>query len=117
LVYNAYNLDPTWHTGDPFNRILLLEPAHYSTYPVSEKVISFLLALAENIPGIQVYTGNYNELQEVCKGHEIIFRKHPAYPHYTGAAEDSPQLFPQVSGSFNSFFAYWKKCERHLHDL
>jgi deoxyribodipyrimidine photo-lyase len=114
LIYNAYNLDPQWHQHIKANRILLLEPSHYRKYPVSEKIIEFILALSENIPGIQVYVGEFDELKNYAGTSKIIFKKHPAFMHYKGEAESNNYLFPQVSGYFNSFFSYWKKCEKFI---
>jgi deoxyribodipyrimidine photo-lyase len=41
----------------------------------------------------------------------VIFKAHPAFAHYSGTAKPGDFLFPQVSGYFNSFSAYWKKCQ------
>lgn len=49
LIYNSYQLDPHWKKEISANRILLLEPSHFEKYPVSEKVMNFILHLAENI--------------------------------------------------------------------
>lgn len=114
LIYNSYNLDPLWHSNEPANRILLLEPSHYQEFPVSEKVLQFILGLSGNIPGIQVFCGEFAELQQLAKGSSIIFKRHPAYTHYQGIGESPDYMFPQVSGYFGSFSAYWKKCERYL---
>lgn len=114
LIYNAYNLDPLWHQHIKANRILLLEPSHYHKYPVSEKVIEFILALSINIAGIQLYVGEFDELKKHTGESTIIFKKHPAYLYYEGSDESSDYLFPQVSGYFPSFFAYWKKCARFI---
>ena len=114
LVYNAYNLDPLWHTDEPANRILLLEPSHYKKYPVSEKVLQFILDLSKNIEGIQVFTGEFDDLQQLASSNEFIYKAHPAFTHYSGTAEKYDDLFPQVTGYFSSFFSYWKKCEKYL---
>jgi deoxyribodipyrimidine photo-lyase len=116
LLYNAYNLDPLWHPGEKANRILLLEPSHYQQYPVSDQVLAFILALSKNIEGIQIFTGEFAELESFCIG-DITFKQHPAYMHYRGKAEKYEELFPSVTGNFNSFFAYWKCCEKYLADL
>jgi len=117
LLYNAYNLDPLWHQNEKANRILLLEPSHYQKFPVSEKVLGFILALSQNIEGIQIFTGELTALSSVCKNNTIIFKQHPAFLHYQGTAEKYEELFPQVTGYYNSFFAYWKRCEKYLKDL
>jgi deoxyribodipyrimidine photo-lyase len=117
LVYNAYNLDPLWYSDEPANRILLLEPSHYKKYPVSDKVLQFILDLSKNIEGIQVFTGEFDELRQLANTNEFIYKSHPAFIHYTGIAEQYDDLFPQVKGYFSSFFSYWKKCEKYLHQI
>jgi deoxyribodipyrimidine photo-lyase len=120
LIYNSYNLDPNWKKDEKVNRILLLEPSHFKAYPVSEKVIEFVINLAKNITGIQIYVGEIGELENVYKAaniatsEKIISKEHPAYTHYPGIKEDREWLFPSVTGYYPSFFSYWKKCERAL---
>ncbi len=114
LVYNSYNLDPIWHLGKNVNRVLLLEPSHFKKYPVSEKVLQFIIDLSKNITGLQLFVGEFKELEQLTNGKDIIFKSHPAYKYYIGRAESHDTLFPQITGYFNSFSAYWKKCERYL---
>jgi deoxyribodipyrimidine photo-lyase len=94
--------------------VLLLEPSHYQQFPVSEKVMQFILGLANNIPGIQVYCAEFTDLQQLAGSGILVFKRHPAFAHYEGIAESPDYMFPQVSGYFGSFFAYWKKCEKYL---
>jgi deoxyribodipyrimidine photo-lyase len=113
LVYNHYNLDPLWHKGSNANRILLLEPSHFEKYPVSAKTIDFVLALGTNIPGLQIFNGEFDELKKLAGGSELIFREHPAFSHYSGTCENREWMFT-VTGYFPSFFAFWKKCRKEL---
>jgi len=117
LIYNAYNLDPLWHANEPANRILLLEPSHYKKYPVSEKVLRFILDLSKNIAGIQIFTAEFDTLKELSSGGEIKYKSHPAFTQYSGTAESYDDMFPQVNGYFPSFFSYWKKCEKYLQQI
>jgi deoxyribodipyrimidine photo-lyase len=117
LIYNAYNLDPNWHAAEKANRILLLEPSHYKKFPVSEKVVQFIIDLSKNIKGIQIFTGEFTEIKSIATANEIIYKSHPAYIHYSGTAEKYDELFPEVTGYYASFSAYWKKCEKYLHQL
>ncbi len=114
IIYNSYNLDPKWHSGESGNCVLLLEPEHFKKYPVSEKVIQFILNLSKNIEGIQIFTGNFKELKTLAGNREIIYKAHPTCVHYEGVAEQPDDLFPQVTGYFPSFFSYWKKCVKYL---
>ncbi|MDX1937017.1 MAG: FAD-binding domain-containing protein [Flavihumibacter sp.] len=113
LLYNSYNLDPNWRTEGPYNRILLLEPSHFKKYPVSNTVIEFLLALSKNIPGLQLYCGEVEDLASMGPL-QFISRRHPAFVHYPGSKDVPTHLFPAVTGYYNSFFSYWKKCEKFL---
>jgi deoxyribodipyrimidine photo-lyase len=128
-IYNSFNLDPLWHADASMNRILLLEPNHFEQFPVTEKVLQFVIDLATtNIPGVQIFIGNFEDLFQHIetismsdknitseKSNAIIyFKEHPTTQHYQGIQEARDWLFPEVNGYFPSFFGYWKKCERYL---
>lgn len=119
LIYNSYNLDPLWHKEENVNRILLLEPTHFEKYPVSKKVIDFILKLAQHIENIQVYSGCIDDIISLYASKEqakqmIISKEHPAFTYYPGIKESRDWMFPQVTGYHASFFAFWKKAERFL---
>ncbi len=116
LIYNSYNLDPLWEKGHKANRVLLLEPAHFDKYPVSSRVLEFILALSKNIPGMQVFVGSFDELCALYDDDtaEIYFKDHPMNAHYRGESVEREWMFPEVSGYFPSFTNYWKKCEKEL---
>jgi deoxyribodipyrimidine photo-lyase len=114
LVYNSYNLNPNWNSHLNANKILLLEPSHFNAYPVSEKVINFIIALAQNISGIQIFVGNFSELKAVTGQSQIIYMQHPTTAHYSGTAEPDIINFTKLDGSFRSFFQYWKKIEKQV---
>jgi deoxyribodipyrimidine photo-lyase len=127
-IYNSFNLDPLWHATEKVNRILLLEPKHFVQFPVTEKVLQFIIGLAQaNIPNLQIYVGNFETLLAQitsAKGNisskiagvspVMYFKEHPTTTHYQGIQEQRDWLFPQVTGYFPSFFGYWKKCEKFL---
>jgi deoxyribodipyrimidine photo-lyase len=113
LVYNSYNLDPLWHSGLQANRILLLEPSHFLQYPVSEKVLQFIINLSKNIQGIQIFTGEFFDLQKNFTN-EIIYKAHPTNTHYTGNAENNDGILKNLTGYYPSFFNFWKKCKPYL---
>ena len=114
LLYNAYNLDPLWRSDLDANRVLLLEPGHYAKYPVSDKVLSFILSLSENIKGIQVFCGEMEELLLENDFPFICSRRHPAFKHYPGIKDEPEWMFPEVNEVKSSFMSYWKQCERYL---
>ncbi|MFZ4059257.1 MAG: FAD-binding domain-containing protein [Ferruginibacter sp.] len=103
LIYNGYNLDPLWRKDLPANRVLLLEPSHFSKYPVSEKVIEFILKLALNIEGVQIYCGEIADILDIYKGtlfnetNAIISKEHPAFNHYPGIIDSRTWMYPEVT--------------------
>ncbi len=113
LLYNFYNLDALWKKDISANRILLLEPSHFKNYPVSQKTIDFVLAISKNIPNIQVYVGEFDDLVKFYSLTNILFKEHPLNKHYIGTEEPREWMFG-VSGYYPSFFAYWKKCRKEL---
>lgn len=117
LIYNSYNLDPLWRKNEDVNRIVLLEPSHFKQFPVSEKVIAFVLSLAKNIPNYQLMVGEVSELKELYEKSPLsltglISKEHPAFKHYPGLKDERDWIYPHVTGYFPSFFSFWKKCQK-----
>ena len=113
-IYNFYNLDPLWIKDVSANRILLLEPSHFEQYPVSQKTIDFFITISkENIANVQIYVGEFNDLNTSHNFVNIYYKEHPLNRHYHGI-EDSRDWMFDVQGYYPSFFAYWKKCKKHL---
>jgi deoxyribodipyrimidine photo-lyase len=123
LIYNSYNLDPLWRKDENVNRVLLLEPTHFNQFPVSDKVIEFINRLSKNIEGIQIFTGEIEEIKNVYKANnvwndqKIISKEHPAFVYYPGIKDQRDWMFPEVIGYYPSFFSYWKKAERSFRKL
>jgi deoxyribodipyrimidine photo-lyase len=116
VIYTSYNLDPLWKQDMKANRILLLEPSHFKQYPVSEKVITFILDLAKNIKGVQVFSGELNEIPELKRFPSIYSKEHPLTNHFHGIKEEREWMFPETKGFYNSFFSYWKKCQQNKYN-
>jgi deoxyribodipyrimidine photo-lyase len=114
-IYNYYNLDPQWHQSEPGNRILLLDPDFFAKYPVSAKCIEFALSLGQNIPGLQVFVGSFQDLLSQYGLTDLYFKEHPLNMAYRGTQEPRDWIVPEITGYFPSFFAYWKKAEKQLY--
>ena len=123
LIYNSYNLDPYWRKDENVNRVLLLEPSHFNQYPVSDKVIQFIIDLSKNIEGIQIFVGEIEEIKKLYKtdnlwdDQKIISKEHPAFTYYLGIKDQRDWMFPEVTGYYPSFFSFWKKAERSFRKL
>lgn len=114
LLYHPYHLDPNWKKEVKANRVLVLEPSHFREHPVSEKVLAFILSLAKNIEGIQVFAGEVSALTTHSPRHSFYTKEHPAFLHFPGKKEERDWLVPGLTGPFNSFFDFWKKAEKQL---
>jgi deoxyribodipyrimidine photo-lyase len=114
LIYNSYNLHPEWRADMSANRLLLLEPSHFKQYPVSQKVVDFIIALSANINGLQVMVGEIRDIPGLKKFPCVYSKEHPAFKHYPGIKDERDWLFPEVKGLQHSFFRFWKEAERLL---
>jgi deoxyribodipyrimidine photo-lyase len=115
LLYNSYNLDPLWRANEFVNRVLILEPSHFNQYPVSDKVINFIIDLSKNISGIEIYVGEVDSLVSQYKNTDLtisnafISKEHPAFEYYPGIKDSRDWMFPTTQGYYPSFFSFWKK--------
>ncbi len=107
LIYNYYNLDPYWHTNIVANRILLLEPSFFEKYPVNQRCLDFAINLRENIPGLQVFVGEYSQLVKLTGATKVYFKEHPTNRHYSGIEEPRDWIF-DTQFEHRSFFSFWK---------
>jgi deoxyribodipyrimidine photo-lyase len=120
LLYNSYNLDPTWRANENVNRILLLEPSHFKANPVSEKVLQFIFELSENIAGVQVFIGEIPQIIALYNQSDMDYRElliskeHPAFEYYPGIKDQREWMFPSVTGYYPSFFKFWEKCTQSI---
>ncbi len=112
-IYNFYNLDPVWDKDIDANRILLLEPSHFLEYPVSQKVLSFVLELANNIDGVQIYVAEFDSVLQLCHQDKIYFKEHPLFNHYKGN-KVSRDWMTDVTGYYPSFFKFWDRVKKQL---
>lgn len=113
LIYNYYNLDPTWYQNKNLQRVLLLEPSIFKKNQVTNKCIDFAINLSRNIPNIQIFIGEFEELLNYVNSENIIFKEHPLNNHYVGKQE-SREWLSSITGYFPSFFSFWKKCKKEL---
>lgn len=116
LLYNWYNIDFSWHDDKAANRILLIEPSIFKEYPISTSSMNFLLNLAKNIDGIQVFVGEFSELYPLIQETRIIYKEHPLNK-YNGLEESRESMVSLDDRYFGSFFSYWKCIEPFLYAL
>ncbi|MCI5051228.1 MAG: deoxyribodipyrimidine photolyase [Candidatus Pacebacteria bacterium] len=114
VLFHSWNLDPNYHAGEDVQKILVIEPSHFQKFPVSEKVMNFIVNLAkENIEGIQIFVGEQSELIKDFKG-EVYYQDHQNVQHWKGNPEQQAELFPEVQGYYKNFFSFWKECQKFM---
>ena len=113
LIYNYYNIDPSWRKNEKVNRVLIFEPKVFNQYPVSQKCIDFSLNLSKNISDIQIFYGNFEEFCSKYNVSNLIFKEHPLNKHYSGLEDQRDWLF-KIEGEYLSFFKYWNKIRKKL---
>lgn len=114
VIFHPWNLDPNYHAGEDVQKILVIEPSHFEKFPVSPKVMNFIVNLArENIKGIQIYVGEYTDLVQGFDGN-IFYQYHKNVEHFTGVKEMQDELFPGVQGYYKNFFSFWKQCQKFM---
>lgn len=114
LIYTSFNLDPDWRTEEEGLRVLLLEPDIFAKHPVSPRVVTWLVHLSKQIPGLFIYWGSFSDLATQFPEAVFLYKKHPTTSHFTGQAEEPDWLFPDVQGYYPSFSAYWRACLKQL---
>ena len=73
-----------------------------------------MIALSkENIPNIQLFVGEFHELQNNYNHQKIIFKEHPLNYNYNGIQESRDWMF-SIKGYHPSFYAFWKKCKKEI---
>lgn len=109
LIYNYYNLDPVWRSTEAVNRVLLLEPSHFERFPISDMNLNLCLNLVKNIDNIQIYVGEFSDLEKLQPHAQFISKEHPLFGYYKGDKDERDWMFPEVKTTQLSFFNYWKK--------
>jgi deoxyribodipyrimidine photo-lyase len=114
LLYNFYQLHPRWSpvgTDSRVIRVLLWEPELLVRYPISERVLAWIKALADQIPGLVWVSAPFAEVfGDVAPG-RLHYKEHPITAHYHGHCHVREWLFPEVDAYYPSFSGYWRRCE------
>lgn len=111
LLYHPWSIDPLWRADEEGERIFILEPRLFDTFPVSDKVLTHMQKLLRtHVPAARVYVGNVETLPGIETA-QIFSKRHPTTTHFGGTYDSVPELFPQVTGYYQSFFKFWQACQ------
>jgi hypothetical protein len=82
---------------------------------MSQKRIDFVLKLAKQIVGLEVFVGKLEDLEGLSTCPKILTQDHPSIQHWhlpQLKKETQPTMFQPVFKDYTSFFAYWKACQK-----
>lgn len=114
-IYDLYNLDYNWGTDIKSNRILFFNTEVFTEYPVSEKLIKFVLNLSENIPNIQVFVGNTAELKTIIHENQLHSKEHPLNKIKGNIHQRDWLVHPNVEEKkLKSFFKFWNSYKKQI---
>lgn len=114
LLYTHYNLDPVWHKAEDADRLLVLEPSHFRRFPVGEVVLKFILGLMRQVPGVQLYCGEVDDLIRANPDVTFIAKEHPLFAHWNVRFEDREWILPDIDGFYYSFSKYYHQCQKYI---
>jgi deoxyribodipyrimidine photo-lyase len=111
LIYHPWMLDPQWNKESQQRRVLLLDSNHFKKYPISSKRLEYILALAQNIPGIEIYQCDISSVTF----QDCVTREHPNIKDWQLLQQPQSLLVPELQSTYHkNFFSFWKKAEKHL---
>lgn len=107
MLYSPWTLDLNWEIGEKtLQKVLLLEPSHFNRFPVSGKVLGFILGLAKQIKDIKIVVKDFTDL-EIPK-ENLYAKQHINTSHWkVENITEQEYLFPTVTDYYSSFFKYW----------
>ena len=124
LLYHIWMLNPTWQVDVDATRVLILEPSFFKRFPMSQKRLNFVLSLAKEIQGLEIFVGELDELIGLDKALDVENSmkssvksiEHPALKHWKQfqnlQLEKQSSIFQPAFKEYRSFFAYWKACQK-----
>jgi deoxyribodipyrimidine photo-lyase len=113
-LFHPFHLDPTWRADTKSCDVLLIDPDHFTQFPVSPLVMNYIVTQARTVlPNLLVHVGAATTLPGFERA-TVHSRAHPTISDLPITFDPVPLLFPEVQGSFRSFSAFWRACEPYI---
>lgn len=107
--YTPWTLDPTWRRAQSARRLLLIDPAWFDRFPVSELVMDFIVRQGQTVmPELEIFIGDIFAVPGIDGAAHIYAKPHPTNQHWPATFDGRELLFPEVRGYYQSFFKYWQ---------
>jgi deoxyribodipyrimidine photo-lyase len=116
-LYTPWTLDPTWRREQSARRILVIDPAWFDKYPVSELVLDFIIRQGQTVmPELEVHIGSVVDIPELHYAQAVFALLHQTNRTWPVQFDTQPVLFPAVTGYYQSFYKYWQAVEKTISD-
>ena len=122
VLYTPWTIDPAYAAqtagGSASRHILVIDPAWFDRLPVSDRVMNFIIEQGKVVvDGLEVFVGDATDIPGMSEATAVHTRAHQTNRTWSDFAtlDPVPRLFPEVSGYYKSFFAYWKAVEKSRH--
>jgi deoxyribodipyrimidine photo-lyase len=114
-LYTPWTLSPV-SKDDATRHILVFDPAWFLDFPVVPAVRDFIVAEGRaTLPGPEVWYGTPETIPGLAEAESVSAINHPTNQSWSITNRIEPDwLFPQVTGYYPSFFAYWQEASRYL---
>lgn len=113
LLYTPWTLDPTWRAAESARRILVIDPAWFDRFPVSDLVMDFIVRQGETvIPDLEVHVGSMEDLFGWADAASVCAQAHQTNRTWPVRFDPVERLFPEVAGYYPSFFKYWQAVQQ-----
>lgn len=111
FLYHPWSIDPLWRSEETGERIFVIEPRLFDEFPISAHVLDHMLRLLSvHVPTAKVFVGNVETIPGITKAN-VFSKQHPSSIHFMGHKDSVPELFPKVTGYYQSFFKFWQNCK------
>lgn len=118
-LHHPWHLDPRFNPQnipeEKIQRVLIFDPIWFKEWPMSSDRIDFITRLAEdNLPNIQIYAGSIIDL--ISEHQNFYAQDYPLVQNWHNLQGANilpqPKIFHPIRKKYNSFFAFWKACEK-----
>jgi hypothetical protein len=69
--------------------------------------------MAQSIEGIQLWVGEWDELNTLLIGNVSHIQHHPLFPYPASCIEPRDFVATDIKSTSRGFFGYWKKIEKN----
>lgn len=111
-LYTPWTLNPRWRKDENVRRVLVIDPDWFDRYPVSDLVLDFIMRQGRVvIDDLEVHVGSVSDINGINDAY-VYALAHQTNQNWVVDFDEEEKLFPEVSGYYKSFFAYWKQVEK-----